>query len=88
MAVLHFSQGNLNRRHQTRRPSRLARPGLWNEPDPFGVSKGIVLTGIGLASLSGFAAAEFANADIAWFSTLQATMMHAAVRVWATSRLS
>jgi hypothetical protein len=47
-----------------------------------------VLTGIGLASLSGFAAAEFANADIAWFSTLQATMMHAAVRAWATSRLS
>ena len=46
MAVLHFSQGNLNRCHQTRRPSRLARPGFWNEPDPFGVSKGIVLTGI------------------------------------------
>ena len=62
MDVLHFHQGNLNRRHQTRRPSRLARPGFWNEPDPFGLSSGVLLTGIGLASLAGFACKSFHSA--------------------------
>ena len=69
MAVLHFHPQRQNERRPSHQSSRQmsAEP---NTPDPFGLATGMLLTGIGLALLAGFAGAALAGASSSDFALL------------------
>ncbi|HEY7355173.1 MAG TPA: hypothetical protein VH590_01870 [Ktedonobacterales bacterium] len=70
MAVLHFHSQHQNERRLAQQPSRQAQADDATTPDPFGWATGMLLTGIGLALLAGFAGAALAGASPGDFALL------------------
>lgn len=70
MAALHFHSQRQNERRLSQQSSRQALPDDQNMPDPFGWGMGMLLTGVGLALLAGFAGAALAGASPGDFTLL------------------